>query len=115
VTLFGTHNTIARAEIDGTHRVNTWRLPQKEVQLWRLSQPLNLRDCLMPPRWVVSCPECSEEFTHTEIRTMANGSMRDVFASPPKPQIPESGTPLRCRQCGKTSTYRAFDLRYRPD
>jgi len=43
----------------------------------------------MPPRWVVSCPQCMEEFTHTEIRTMANGSMRDLFASPPK--TPDSG------------------------
>jgi endogenous inhibitor of DNA gyrase (YacG/DUF329 family) len=69
----------------------------------------------MPPQWVVSCPECSEEFTHTEISNVAHGAMRDVFASPPKPQIPEGGTQLKCRHCGKTSTYRAFDLRYRPD
>jgi endogenous inhibitor of DNA gyrase (YacG/DUF329 family) len=69
----------------------------------------------MAPRWVVSCPECNREFTHTPISKIANGATRDPFASPPKPKLPEDGTPLACDNCGKTSTYRASDLRYRPD
>jgi predicted nucleic-acid-binding Zn-ribbon protein len=67
----------------------------------------------MDPRWVVSCPDCKEEFTHTEIRAIVSGLSRDPFASPPKPTIPEDGTELQCRNCGKTSTYKASDLRYR--
>ena len=70
----------------------------------------------MPPRWVVNCPECKEEFTHTDIRAMVTGvGSRDLFVSPPKPQILEGGTELTCHNCGKTSIYRVFDLRYRAD
>lgn len=69
----------------------------------------------MDPRWVVSCPECKKEFTHTPISKVATGTTRDPFASPPKPTLPENGTELECHNCGKTSVYRAFDLRYRAD
>jgi endogenous inhibitor of DNA gyrase (YacG/DUF329 family) len=69
----------------------------------------------MAPRWVVSCPECKKEFTHTHISKMAGGATRDPFASPPKPKLPEGGAELECQNCGKTSVYRAFDLRYRAD
>ena len=68
----------------------------------------------MPARWVVTCPKCKTDFTHTFIGKMANES-RDPFASPPKLKIPEGGSELACQNCGKTSTYRAFDLRYRAD
>jgi hypothetical protein len=68
----------------------------------------------MVPRWVVSCPECKKEFTHTPISKIAGGT-QDPFASPPKPRIPEGGTELECQNCGKTSSYGAFDLRYRTD
>jgi len=66
------------------------------------------------PRWIVRCPECEKEFTHTTIGKTI-GLMRDPFASPPKPEIPEGGTALMCPDCNKASTYRAFDLRYRAD
>jgi endogenous inhibitor of DNA gyrase (YacG/DUF329 family) len=69
----------------------------------------------MAPRWVVSCPECNKEFTHTPISKMAAVGTRDPFASPPKPKLPENGAELECRNCGKTSVYRSFDLRYRAD
>jgi hypothetical protein len=70
----------------------------------------------MAPRWIVSCPKCQGEFTHTNIQAMATGvGTRDLFVSPPKPQIPESGTKLECHHCGKTSIYRALDLRFRAD
>jgi hypothetical protein len=43
------------------------------------------------------------------------GGTRDLFASPPKPTIPEGGAELECKNCGKTSTYKVFDLLYRPE
>jgi len=69
----------------------------------------------LSPRWIVTCPECNKEFTHTNISKIASGATRDPFASPPKPQIPEGGSELECHHCRKTSTYQAFDLRYRAD
>src|SRR5258708_4835266 len=42
----------------------------------------------MPPRWIVTCPECKKEFTHTQISKIASGT-RNPFASPPKPEIPQ--------------------------
>jgi hypothetical protein len=68
----------------------------------------------MPPRWVASCPECRKEFTHTNIGKSAAG-MRDPFAWPAKPQIPEGGTQLICPKSNKPSAYRTVDLRYRAD
>ena len=65
------------------------------------------------PRWIVNCPGCWREFTHTLISQLGSG--RDLFASPPKPDLPTGGTELNCPNCGKASTYRAFDLRYRAD
>jgi len=66
------------------------------------------------PRWIVRCPECEKEFTHTPIgKTL--GGMRDPFASPPKPEIPEDGSEMTCPACNKASTFRGFDLRYRAD
>src|SRR5258708_4835265 len=64
----------------------------------------------MPPRWIVTCPECKKEFTHTQISKIASGT-RNPFASPPKPEIPEGGTQLTCPHCNKDSAYRTFDLR----
>ena len=70
----------------------------------------------MPPRWVVSCPECNHEFTYTLVGNLASGSLsRDPFASPPKPNVSGSGTDLRCNNCDKTTTYQTFDLRYRAE
>jgi endogenous inhibitor of DNA gyrase (YacG/DUF329 family) len=69
----------------------------------------------MPPRWIVTCPECKEEFTHTHITKIPTGEIWNPFTSPPKPQIPEGGTEVKCQNCGKTSTYQAFDLIYRAD
>jgi endogenous inhibitor of DNA gyrase (YacG/DUF329 family) len=64
------------------------------------------------PRWVVSCPECGHELTHTPISELAGGT-RDPFASPPKPAIPDGGSQLKCSNCDKSATYLMSDLRYR--
>ena len=67
------------------------------------------------PRWIVTCPECKVEFTHTDVNKIASAGTRDLFASPPKPEIPDGGSEVKCHNCGKTSTYKAVDLRYRED
>ena len=53
------------------------------------------------PRWIVDCPECGREFTHT--LTSELGSARDPFAFPPKPQLSVNGTELKCPNCGETT------------
>jgi hypothetical protein len=66
------------------------------------------------PRWVVTCPKCRSEFTHTLVRDLTQGSLtRDVFASPPKPPIPDGGSRLDCPNCGGNQAYQISDLRYR--
>src|SRR6266436_1373486 len=67
------------------------------------------------PRWIVGCAHCKKEFAHTEIAAIITRLARDTFASPPKPQISESGTELMCPHCNKTSAYRVSDLRLRKD
>jgi hypothetical protein len=66
------------------------------------------------PRWVVTCSLCKHEFTHTLVRDLTRGnSTRDVFASPPKPAIPDGGSSLNCPHCGGSQAYQISDLRYR--
>ena len=68
------------------------------------------------PRWVITCLKCNREFTHTLVRDLTQGKeTRDVFASPPKPAIPEDGSRMNCPHCGSVSSYRISDLRYRGD
>jgi DNA-directed RNA polymerase subunit RPC12/RpoP len=68
------------------------------------------------PRWMVICSKCKQEFTHTLVRDLSPGHQtRDVFASPPKPQIPKDGTQLNCPHCGGVQAYKTHDLTYRGD
>jgi DNA-directed RNA polymerase subunit RPC12/RpoP len=68
------------------------------------------------PRWVIICSKCTREFTHILIRELTHGrETRDVFASPPKPAMPEEGARLNCPHCGSISAYKTYDLRYRGD
>jgi len=66
-------------------------------------------------RWLVTCPHCGSDFTHTTIfvsdavRRMEN--VHDVFASLPKPELPEGGSPVECPHCKELSNFRAQDLR----
>ena len=62
------------------------------------------------PRWVVTCPNCSKEFTHTEIdRTVLEQSYRDPFGVLPRP----SGEKRTCPHCNTESVFEA--LFYRED
>jgi hypothetical protein len=49
-----------------------WRLGSLSVQCFRLLAP-HLEGLRMPPRWIVNCPECRGEITHTDIRAMVTG------------------------------------------
>jgi DNA-directed RNA polymerase subunit RPC12/RpoP len=66
------------------------------------------------PRWIVICSQCGKEFTHTLVRDLTHDTLsRDVFASPPKPAIPEGGSQMNCPYCGGVRAYTVSDLRYR--
>jgi hypothetical protein len=60
------------------------------------------------PRWVLSCPECHEEFTHSDVPVSVVNRL-DV-ASPPKPDFPDDGERLQCIKCGNISFYQRFQL-----
>jgi hypothetical protein len=64
------------------------------------------------PRWVVTCPNCSHEFTHTEIdSTMLAQGQHDLFGVLPKP----SNEKRTCPNCNTESAFCKTDLFYRED
>jgi hypothetical protein len=66
------------------------------------------------PRWVVGCPECKQEFTHSEISADRRPSALDPFAwIGDKPDIPETGISLKCPNCNKAAIYKRYQLTYR--
>jgi hypothetical protein len=66
------------------------------------------------PRWVIGCPECGHEFTHSEIDPERRPPMTDLFAwIGDKPKLPEEGVSLACPNCKKMSTYKLYQLTYR--
>src|SRR5207245_2309887 len=88
-----------------------WLLEDIESLAWSSLRSRGIR--IMAARWIVTCPKCKKEFTHTDIRAMATGvGTRNLFVSLQKPTMPEGGTELKCQHCGKPSTYRRFDLLY---
>jgi hypothetical protein len=62
------------------------------------------------PRWVVTCPQCAYEFTHTEISAEAfDQADRDPFHVLPKP----SGGARTCPNCKTESKFERRQLYYR--
>jgi hypothetical protein len=60
--------------------------------------------------WVISCKNCSAEFTRSSIdddKTMLS------FLLPTKPEFPDGGSLLECPGCGNQATYQGTDLVYR--
>jgi len=61
------------------------------------------------PRWILTCPGCSQEFTHSEI----------VADEPPfawgegKPDMPDDGATRECPHCKESSVYKRYQLIYR--
>ena len=66
------------------------------------------------PRWVLGCPGCSQEFTHSEIEMEHGKAVLDPFAwLLDKPVLPDAGVKLECPHCQKVSVYKRYQLTYR--
>ena len=60
-------------------------------------------------RWVLDCPNCNKNFTHTEIPSDVG-----AFAwSGAKPEFPESGLSVTCPNCNKIAVYQRYELVYK--
>ena len=69
---------------------------------------------LQVPRWVLGCPECDREFTHSEIDTSRQPPPLDLYSwIGDKPEMPESGIRVECTHCKKVSLYKRYQLIYR--
>jgi endogenous inhibitor of DNA gyrase (YacG/DUF329 family) len=63
-------------------------------------------------RWVLDCPNCNKEFTHTNINDRGS-ALRDPFTSPEaKPEFPDGGLSVVCPNCKNTSVYQRYQLTY---
>jgi hypothetical protein len=61
-------------------------------------------------RWVLNCPQCEAEFTHSKI-----GDQRLVdYYLPAKPGFPKEGLAMECPNCHKSSVFYRHQLAYRP-
>jgi DNA-directed RNA polymerase subunit RPC12/RpoP len=59
-------------------------------------------------RWALICKQCSEEFTHSQVKeTLAN------FFIPEPPKFPPEGLERECPKCHAKSIYQQRELRYR--
>jgi endogenous inhibitor of DNA gyrase (YacG/DUF329 family) len=63
------------------------------------------------PRWVLYCPICEKEFTHSNIERR---NPEDYYIDP-KPEFPAEGLSVECPNCKKSSVYRRHQLVYRAD
>ena len=70
------------------------------------------------PRWVLECPECNLDFTHSKI-PVERIPHHDLYAWLDvlfdKPNFPIHGVNLECPHCKKTSIYQQQELIYRAD
>jgi hypothetical protein len=63
--------------------------------------------------WVLSCPDCNKDFTHSEIPENS-ASVTDPFTgSAVKPEFPVGGFSVLCPNCKKISVYQRYELTYR--
>jgi len=66
------------------------------------------------PRWVLGCPECEQEFTHSEINADYRQPEIDPFSwIGDKPEMANAGVILECPNCKKKSVYKRYQLTYR--
>jgi hypothetical protein len=61
------------------------------------------------PRWILTCPGCSEEFTHSEVTSEGI----PFTWGERKPDIPDGGANLECPHCKKSAVYKRYQLIYR--
>ena len=68
------------------------------------------------PRWVLTCPECDEDFSHSEITIPQRIREFDPFTGVvTKPEFPVGGLKATCPACKKSSVYQRHELVYRVD
>ena len=68
------------------------------------------------PRWVVTCPNCTHIFTHTEIvPAVIEEFHRDPYRVVPKPTISQENEKRACPRCKTESVFKPFQLFYRDD
>jgi endogenous inhibitor of DNA gyrase (YacG/DUF329 family) len=63
-------------------------------------------------RWIVNCPECSQDFTHSEISIPGKGLDPFMWLGD-KPDFPPEGVTLECPNCKKAAVYMRHQLFYR--
>jgi len=67
-------------------------------------------------RWVLTCPECKLEFTHSQVKDTYAPSLKDAFSwICDKPELPDEGIHLRCPNCMSETAYKRYQLIYRAD
>jgi hypothetical protein len=69
-------------------------------------------------RWVLTCPQCKQEFTHSDVNEPGEGgaSLLDAFSwIAGKPEFPEQGLYFACPVCKVESTYQRHELIYKTD
>ena len=62
------------------------------------------------PHWILNCPDCKKDFTHSEVKLEEKPFQALMF--PFKPEFPDGGAPLECPNCKNTSTFQRFQLTY---
>ena len=69
-------------------------------------------------RWVLTCPKCKQEFTHSQVKDDDEGgaSLLDPFSwIAGKPRFPEAGLAVTCPNCTAQTIYQRHELIYRTE
>ena len=66
------------------------------------------------PRWVLGCPECHVDFTHSEITRNDRPSGAEFLDFlTPKPEFPDGGMTVECPHCKVSSVFQRHQLLFR--
>ena len=86
-------------------------IAQLQKQTHGIVAPLRSREA----RWVLDCPDCHRDFTHTELCPDDETRQPDPFMGwpGPKPEFPEGGLALICPNCKKSFVYQRHELIFR--
>jgi hypothetical protein len=68
------------------------------------------------PRWMLTCPKCSNKFPHSEIGSeMIEQAFRDPYRILPRPKFAPEGEKRSCPSCQTVSVFQPFQLFYSED